>query len=81
VTDERRRQRPRGPLQVVRYFRARALGVNLWCAGVVVRRRRELGRVTPDVTRRETDRVLLSVKLGVPPALVAPYLGFRLIPG
>lgn len=55
-----------------------AVGVNLWCAWVVVRRHRDFGTASAEDTESATKRVFLSVKLGVPAGLVALYLGLRL---
>jgi hypothetical protein len=58
---------------------AAAIGVNLWCIPVVLRRHRQVAHATADATLAETGRVFLAIKLGVPPGLVALWLGFRLL--
>lgn len=55
-----------------------AVGVNVWCAWAVWRRHRDISHVSAEATERATQRVFLSVKLGLPVGLVALYLGLRL---
>ncbi|MCA9773338.1 MAG: hypothetical protein KC466_13070 [Myxococcales bacterium] len=58
-----------------------AVGVNLWCTGVVVRRQRVAAGAGAAVMRAESDRIFLAIKLGLPAALIALYLGLRLAHG
>lgn len=53
-----------------------AIGVNLWCALVVIRRER-LSSASPEALAA-SRRVELAFKLGTPPALAALYMGLRL---
>lgn len=55
-----------------------AVGVNLWCLGVVVRRHRSFEASSEAVVAGETRRVFFAIKLGLPAALGALYLGLRL---
>ena len=55
-----------------------AVGVNVWCAWAVWRRHRDISRGSAEDTERATQKVFLSVKLGLPAGLVALYLGLRL---
>lgn len=55
-----------------------AIGVNLWCALVVLRRAR-LPAETPEAAR-QSRIVEMTFKLGTPPALAALYLGLRMLP-
>ncbi len=57
-----------------------AVGVNVWCVGVVVRRRRAADAGDAAEVTRGTRLVFLAIKLGVPAAAVALYLGFTLVP-
>lgn len=56
-----------------------AVGVNFWCAWAVWRRHRNIAGATSEETERDTQRVFLSVKMGLPAGLVALYLGLRLV--
>ncbi len=55
-----------------------AIGVNVWCIGVVLRRQRTVGSASHQTTLADTSRVFLAIKLGLPPGLVALWLGFYL---
>lgn len=73
------------PLTALHYvkiaFGLFAIGVNLWCTGVVVRRHRVAAVAGAATMRAESDRIFLAIKLGLPAALVALWLGFRLAYG
>ncbi len=58
-----------------------AVGVNLWCVKVVVRRYQLLGANNSADLVRETRRVFVAIKLGGPAAMVALYLGLRMMVG
>ena len=55
-----------------------AVGINFWCLGVVVRRHRRFEGSSDAQVAAETRRVFFAIKLGLPAALVALYLGLRL---
>ena len=55
-----------------------AVGVNFWCLGVVVRRHRRFEASSDAEVAAETRRVFLAIKLGLPAASAALYLGLRL---
>jgi hypothetical protein len=71
-------QTPLSPLHWVKIACALfAVLVNVWCIGVVVRRHRRFDALSPDARARATSHVFLAVKLGLPAALAALYLGLR----
>ncbi len=55
-----------------------AVAINLWCVGVVIRRHRRHQDDRRDDAKRETKRVFLAIKLGVPLAVGALLLGLHL---
>ena len=72
----------RTPLSTVHWVKIAlalfAVGINFWCIGVVVGRHRRFASLTDRAVTVATRRVFLAVKLGLPAALAAVYLGLRL---